>query len=185
MVIDSTCEQCHGTGGEYKKCDKCETGFEIKNSKIKATVPAGIKNETILKLKDKGNTIYYKDKKHTGSIFILIDYATSKNGVTLKNGKILATTHVPFDSILNEKTIQVDILGCKTLEVDLKQSQTDYTIPNGGAADGKDAEVKVIIDIPKKKISTEQKAELIKLLKDIYGEPTTTFSTAPDYSTAT
>lgn len=57
FTIVTTCPKCHGQG-EFPEqiCPECKgEGLQIKKKKIEITIPAGIENESYLKLENEGN----------------------------------------------------------------------------------------------------------------------------------
>jgi len=175
----STCPACHGSGKITQKCLDCKgEGYSKKKKSVIIKVPAGINHMGTLKLKGKGNEVYFNKQKINGNILVVVHYPTSENGVTLENGNIYADVVIPLNSLFIEKNLFVDILGCKTVEFspDLnKKSGETYVVKDAGIIKGKDAFIKVFIDIPQNNISEDDSKELISLLKRLYGKTTTIF----------
>jgi DnaJ-class molecular chaperone len=171
-----SCNDCFGTGKKCEKCSDCgSNGFKKVNEKISIEVPPGINPMSSLRVKGKGNEVYYSGKKVVGDTYILIDYPQTYNGITLRDGNIYTSIKVQIDSILAEEKINVNILGCKEIEFKLdssKHSGYQYKVEKQGVTDDKSAFVKVFVDIPKNKISRDDKEKLVKLMRDIYGRPT-------------
>jgi molecular chaperone DnaJ len=178
-----SCEECFGTGKKRVKCPDCgASGFKKVNEKITVKIPAGIDPMSSLRLVGKGNEIYYNGSKFVGDTYIIIDYPQTYNGITLRNGNIYTSIRATIDSILAEDKIKVNILGCKEIEFKLdssKNSGYQYRVEKQGVTEDKDAFVKVFIDVPKNKISVEDKDKLVKLMRDIYGSPTTKYEPSP------
>ena len=179
ILFRRTCPSCHGTGEAVAPCDNCEgKGHTTIQETVQVTIPAGIDALTTLRLKDKGNEVNLNGHKIVGDTYLVIDYPNRQDGVMLDRGNLYTRIRVPFDTILCEKKIKVNILN--TLEIALhldssKPSGYRYKVTGGGVGKGKDAFIEVFIDTPKNKISEEDKQKLIKVLKDIYGKPDTIF----------
>lgn len=175
----TTCNSCGGTGFESTKCDTCDgNGFSTTGENLNVTIPQNIAPLSTLKLAGKGNEIYHKGTKITGNLFVVIDYNPTQGGVTLDNGSLYVTVMVPFDTVVNEKEIDIDIFGCKKIKLKLDhkhESGYKYVIKNKGLGKGKHAFVKVFIDFPKNKLSKKDKDKLVQTLGEIYGKPATTF----------
>ena len=60
-----------------------------------------------------------------------------------------------------------------------KKSGYQYKLAGEGATKEADAFVKVFIDFPKNNISKEDRDKLIKVLREIYGQPSTAFDIRP------
>jgi DnaJ-class molecular chaperone len=141
-------------------------------------IPAGVNPLTTLRLQGKGNEILADNKKIVGDAYVIIDYPTKEHGVKVENGNIYASINVPFDSVLSEENIRVNILGCKEIEFKLNSSYKSghpYKIEKQGITDKNFAMVKVFIDIPKNKINDENRNKLVKLAREIYGRADTRF----------
>ena len=179
MMFSSACNQCGGTGNEIKKCKDCgANGYKKVSEKVAIDIPAGINPMTTLRIKGKGNEVYWNDKKVTGDSYIIVDYPREYKGVSLNNGNIYTSVRVPIDSILSEETIMVNILGCKNVQFKLdhtKNSGHQYKVEKQGVKDENFAVVKVFIDLPKNKISKNDKEKLTQIMREIYGAPSTQF----------
>ena len=184
MVMNSTCNICHGSGKKVENCSHCRgTGNNTVIETISFSIPAGIAPLTTLRLQGKGNEIFISEQnKTTGDAYIVIDYPTTFKGVSVKNGDIYATIKIPFTSALNEDEITVNILGCKDIKLKLKShylSGHSYKVEHEGIKQHNDAFIKVFIDFPKNKISEENREKLINLTREIYGKPDTKFQPEP------
>jgi len=179
MFFSSTCNECGGDGREFKKCSKCNgTGYSSKPEKVSINIPKGVNPMSALRLKGMGNEVYFGEQKVIGDTYVIIDYPSSHNGVSVKNGNIYASVWVPFNTILNEKKIIVNIFGCKEIEIKLdhnKPSGSQYRIKDAGIMANCDAFIKVFIDFPKNKISKENAKKLADIMREVYGEPDTRF----------
>jgi len=179
MLFLRTCGDCQGTGSMVDKCLEChETGYTSVEEKISLVIPAGIKPMSALRLKGKGNEIVFSKQRLIGDTYIIIDYPRSYKGVILDNGNLYVSVNVPFDTVMGQKKIKINVLGCRELEIELdftKKSGYQYKIAGAGVTKDDDAFIKVLIDFPKNKISKEDRDKLVKILRDIYGRPVTTF----------
>jgi molecular chaperone DnaJ len=182
VIIQQTCNVCGGIGKKIEACDKCNgNGYTEFHEKLNLKIPKGIPPMATLKLKDRGNITYQGDYKITGSLFVIIDYPESEEGVTLRNGELFITVKIPFNVVLLDEKVKINVFNCKRLALDLdssKPSGYQYEIKNGGLIEGKSAFVKVFADFPQKDISDEDKKKLIGVIKEVYGESTTNFKPA-------
>ena len=179
FVIVTTCESCGGTGRESTKCDSCNgQGFSTVGADLSVTIPKNIAPLSTLKITGKGNEVYYQGTKVTGDLYVVVDYSPTQDGVTLDNGSLYVTIMVPFDTVINDKEITIDIFGCKKIHLKLDHTNASghrYVVKNAGLGKSKNAFVKVFIDFPKNKLSRKDKDKLVKTLGEIYGKPDTTF----------
>lgn len=126
----------------------------------------------------RGNTIYFNDQKVVGDTYVVIDYPQRDKGVYLNNGDIHTSIRVPFNTVMADKEIKVDILGCKevTLKLDsTKQSGYPYKVEHQGVTDKNSAFIKVFIDLPKNKIDDGSKQKIIAVMEEVYGSPALQF----------
>ena len=180
MIFQTTCSKCGGYGREIKQCDGCNgRGYSIKKEKISLKIPAGVRPLTSLKIKGKGNEIYEGDNKVTGDSYVVVDYPNVYEGVRLDRGDIYTSIQVPFNTILGEKKIKVNIFGCKEIEFKLdlnKNNGYQYKIEDAGVTENNDAFIKVFVDLPKNKISEQDRKKLIKSMEEVYGNATDSFN---------
>lgn len=179
MVFQQTCGACGGMGKKLTSCDKCSgNGYNQLEESLSVKIPKGIQPMSTLRLKDKGNITYRGERKVEGSLFVVIDYPMEENGIALKDGELFATIKVPFNQMLMDEKVKVNILGIKKIVVELDHNNPSgylYEVKDGGVQEGKSAFVKVFADFPQNKINEENRLKLIGILKEIYGESTTTF----------
>lgn len=181
-----TCNSCGGDGLHKIPCEKCGgKSYKQEKETVVVTIPSGISNSSVIKLEGKGNVIMWQGvKKVTGNAFIIIDYPQEQNGITLDQGNIHLTISVPFNSILTQKKLNVNLFDVKTIEFqpDINnKSGHVYCIKGAGGAKDKDAFIKVFIDIPENKVSENDIETLTKQLEDVYGPATTTFAPSAVY----
>lgn len=173
MIIKQVCPSCGGNGGEKIKCKKCEDGYSSVQETFSLKIPAGINAGTALRLVEKGNEIFNRGKRIKGSIYIIIDHQSSKNGVILSDGNLYATVKIPIHSTMNDEIVNVDLLGVKNVSVQLSHKNSSghtYEVKERGAQQGKSAFIKVFIDIPKNDISDSDRQRLVDVMKEIYGK---------------
>lgn len=179
MTMSTTCDACFGLGQKHTPCPDCNgQGYHVSYDKISLTIPVGIPPLSTLRIAGKGNEVFVDKQKVTGDAYIMIDYPTKYQGVTMENGNIYTSITVPFTSVLNEDEITVNILDCKNIGFKMdanNKSGHTYKIEHGGVKEHNDAFVKVFIDFPKNKISDEDRQKLIKITREIYGQSPTIF----------
>jgi molecular chaperone DnaJ len=185
VYFSMTCGECGGSGKKMEKCKDCEgKGSASVSEKANVNIPAGIGPLSALKMTGKGNTVYFNGQKTTGDTYIIIDYPQKERGVLLMNGDIHSSIVVPFNTVMSEKEIKVDILGCKevTLKLDSsKKTGHQYKIEHQGVTDKNNAFIKVFLDLPKNKIDGGSKKKIIDLMEEIYGSPTLQFNPATTF----
>jgi len=182
FVFEGICAACKGTGKKTVKCSSCKgRAFSVKTEKIAFKVPPNINPRSIVRLPERGNLVYHQEKPFVGDLGVVIDFPKVQGGVSLKDGNIYTSIRVPIDSAIGGANIKVDILGCKEFEFALdpnKRTGESYKIDGAGVSDKHNAFVKVFIDLPKKKISSQDKEKLAELMREVYGEPVTNFKPA-------
>jgi len=177
-----TCPDCSGSCYQKLPCNKCNgASYAQQKEEVVIEIPAGIMHSATIKLEGKGNIITWDDgKKIVGNTFFIIDYPQEQDGVTMDRGNLYLTVTIPFNSIISQKKLTVEVFDCKTIEfipeID-KQSGHVYQIKGAGGVEGKDAFIKVFIDIPKNKISEEKRQILVEKLENVYGTADTNFRT--------
>jgi molecular chaperone DnaJ len=179
IIQRMTCQDCSGTGQESVTCSSCQgEGHSVEAKSAILEIPRGVKRMSGLKLSGQGNEIYMHESKVVGDAYVIIDYETEYDGIKITGSDINCSVKVPFNAVLSEEEIELDILDCKKIKFKLqshRKSGFQYSVNDGGIADGSKAFVKVFIDMPKNNIDEESKRKLSELLEDIYGKPTTTF----------
>ena len=180
MMFQTPCDACGGGGEKRHKCGSCSgSAYKTVIETISLKLPVGITPLGTLRIKGKGNEVYFADgQKTTGDAYLVIDYPQQYKGVVLNNGNIYTSIKVPFHAVLEEKTIEVDILGVKKILITLnssKKSGFQYLVEKAGITENNNAYVKVFVDFPKNKINSEDKAKLINIMREVYGEPAVQF----------
>ncbi len=169
----SVCQTCEGAGKiPEKKCNECQgAGRELRNSRIKARIPAGIHDQAVIRLSGKGEAGLHGGPQ--GDLFLHVSVSPSKTFERIKND-IYSTEHIHL-----LQAVMGDEIKLKTVhgEVDLiipAGTQTGNTLkvkgygaPKVGSDLKGDHIVKLIVDIPKKlsKKEKEHYNELIQLAK--------------------
>lgn len=179
IIVQQVCGNCGGSGKRLQTCDKCSgNGYSESKETLSIKIPKGVPPMTSLRLKNKGNVTYQGNYKIEGSLFVVVDYPPEEDGIALKNGDLFATVKVPFNLMLYGEKIKVNFLNIKKIVFSLdptKPSGYQYVIKDGGVEDGKSAFIKVFADFPQNKISEENRQKLIKVMREVYGDTTTTF----------
>lgn len=173
VFVKQSCPSCGGSGASHKYCEKCNSnGFHKEKIKINVKIPSGVGHMQALRLKEKGNIVYESDKVKNGDLFVVIDYPTSENGITVEYGNIYCSVNIPIDKIIANDTVDID-LGFKKIQLKLDDvSRTQYCITDGGIKSGKNAYIEVLPELPKNNTIDEDREKLVKLWRDIYGETT-------------
>lgn len=179
MIVQQTCNACGGAGRKIHACTKCSgDGYNTTKDTISVKIPKGIPPMTTLRVKSKGNVTYQGSYKIEGNLFVVVDYPSEEDGIALRNGNLYATVKVPFNLMVMGEKIKINFFNIKKISFNLdpdKPSGYQYNIKDGGTEDGKMAFIKVFADFPQNKISVDDRQKLIKVMKEIYGESTTTF----------
>ena len=183
LLFVTTCGQCGGMGNKTDKCLECKgDGYNSVVETVSLSIPAGIKPMSALRLKGKGNEIFFSQRRIVGDTYVIIDYPRNQNGVVLDGGNLYVSVNIPFDTVIGQKNVKINVLGCRELKFKLdatKKSGYQYKLAGEGATKEADAFVKVFIDFPKNNISKEDRDKLIKVLREIYGQPSTAFDIRP------
>ncbi|MFA7219874.1 MAG: J domain-containing protein [Synergistaceae bacterium] len=170
--IRQVCPHCNGAGSSTVKCDGCDGhGFFSSDIKMKVEIPAGVANMTSLRINGRGNVVYQNGNKITGNLYVVVDYPSTENGITLKNGEIYTSIESPIDLMMAGDHISVDI-GFKKIEFDLdpsKPSGYQYVIKGAGAKNSRNAYIKVFANFPKNDINEEQRNKLVTAWREAYG----------------
>jgi len=180
--MTQTCPKCSGSGKSLTQCTQCKgRAFYTKQERVLVQIPPGISPLTSLRLSGKGNEVYqFGNERKAGNTFVVIDYPVTQNGVRLDSGNIYASVHIPFNAILAEETITVDILGCKDIQLKLdsnKKSGHQYKVKSAGITKKQHAFIQVFIDSAENKLSDEDRQKLIKVMVEVYGMPNTRYGT--------
>lgn len=180
MMFRQTCPQCNGVGKQVTACPQCKgKGYDAIDEKIEVKIPKGINKGSILRAKERGNVTYKDETKITGDLYIVVDYPSKEDGISIKDENIYLTTKIPFDTILSGEEVTINLHGIKKITLKLdpnKPSGYEYEVKDEGLKDGKSAFIKVFMDLPKNEITDEDREKLITVTKEIYGKPSTNFN---------
>lgn len=175
MIIQQMCPHCNGRGKSFSECTYCKgEGFSKKIQTVSLNVPRATHPNSVLRANGAGHEVYVGGiTKTIGDLFVKIQYHPHQDGVLLKNGDFYLNVNVPLDLILHEEKISINILDYKIVSF---KPQTDkpsgyvYIIKGGGLSENDYARIKVFPELPKKKITDEEKQKLAKEVSDIYGK---------------
>jgi molecular chaperone DnaJ len=173
IFIKQSCNYCNATGGYQEPCKKCHgQRFNKQATSINVTIPNGVANMSTLRIKEKGNEVYINNKLKIGDLNVIIDYPSSENGITLKNGDLYVSTNIPFDKILNKDEVEINI-GYKKIKLKLDNNYDnfhEYIVKNEGLHKNKNLYIKVFPQFPEKNINIEERSKLVECWRSIYGE---------------
>lgn len=179
-LFETPCSDCNGLGYKAEICDKCNgQAYSMANEKIKLHIPQMVKQGSVLKVNEKGNETVIKGQKSVGDLYVRVQYDTHQDNVVLKRGELYCVVDVPLPSCIAEDTINVNILDLSNVDLKLNINKS-----NGAQYDSEivlqDKKIPVHVQVygylPKKEnIDQDKKEQLANLLKDIYGETTTTY----------
>ncbi len=171
MATSRPCPECEGEGRVHeKKCTICNGATRIRqDEKIKVKIPAGVDNESTIRLSEKGEAGIYGGPN--GDLYVHIRVAPSKNFV--RNGyDVHSEVHIHLLQAILGDEIQVETIHEK---VKLKipagtQSGKIFRLKEYGIeklrGSGKgDHYVKIIVDIPTK-LSRKEKELYAELAKE-------------------
>lgn len=184
--IINICSACNGIGKTYKQCSECKgAGYFQKEEKVKIKIPKNLRANAVIRLQDKGNTIYqFNDRKYTGSHYLVINYPMEDYGIVKRGEDLFVDVQVTIDQILAEDEINVRLFDTKNILLKLKYDQdlkTPYVIKtdflNGGSVF-----VKVLPKIPSKHIDEDKRKRLVSALREAYGEFESTISPTDNQS---
>lgn len=171
-----TCPDCHGNGKIItEKCDSCHgKWWQEEAVKKDITVPPGIENGMSIKLRGEG----HMDRDGSGDLYVSFDVPEKEAGLIRDHMDLHYEVKIsPAEAALwTEKTIQIPILGKKTLSIKhWTQHDTEITFRWEGIDSVERKWVKwnliihLSIDIPEK-LSTEEKKLYEALLECQWGK---------------
>lgn len=184
--VVSTCHSCDGFGEIFEKCDKCDgIGYTNITETVKIKVPPNINQGATIRLPEKGNTILHNNGKHTGHYYLVVDFPMSESGITRRSGDLCTSINVPIDKILSEEEVQVRCFNRENVKLKLDCSKKDdlYKL-SPSFLNGNNLFVKVIPEIPSKYIAEDKRKELVKAIRNIYGESESVISPTGNQSGA-
>jgi len=167
------CASCEGAGKiPEKKCKTCTgEGRILKNGNIKAKIPAGINDQSVIRLAGKGEAGLQGGPY--GDLFLHISVAPSKDFERIKDD-IYTKQHIHIlQAVMGDKIKIKTVHGEEELIIPagIQSGSTlklkEKGVPKIGSSGTGDHNVKIIVDIPKKISGKERKLyeELIKEAK--------------------
>lgn len=159
----SICADCNGAGQKpEKKCTECQgEGRLLKTGKIKAKIPAGIHDQAVIRLKEKGEA--GQQGGGYGDLFLHISIEPSKEFERIKSD-IYTSQHIhPAQAALGDEIKVKTIHEAVTLKVPAgtQSGKTlkikNYGVPIVGTNNRGDHYVKIIVDTPQKLSGKEKK----------------------------
>jgi molecular chaperone DnaJ len=178
--IIQTCMDCGGLGRSVVRCNDCDgLGASIKREKVEVTIPPKVNQHASLRLKGKGNTVLInKDQEHTGDLYFVVDFAYQEGGVKRNANDLYTQVTVPFDQVLAEDVIDVELFKGKRVALKLKADNPiayRYKVENP-YMDGGAIYIEVFAKLPEKDIDSGERQKLVKSIRKLYGESSTTIS---------
>lgn len=171
MAVSQVCSQCYGEGNiQEKKCTVCHGITRVrKNEKIRIKIPAGVDNDSTIRLAGKGEAGTYGGQY--GDLYIHIRVSAHKK--FLRSGyDIHSEVHIHLLQAVLGDEVQVETIhGNVGLKIPAgTQSGKVFRIKDYGVSKLKTDEkgdhfVKVIIDVPQK-ISRREKELYLQLAKE-------------------
>lgn len=159
----SVCHECQGAGQiPEKKCHECKgEGRQLKTKRIKTKIPAGIHDQAVIRLTEKGEAGLQGGPN--GDLFLHISVAPSKEFERIKND-IYTTQHIHvLQAILGDEISIKTIRGPSTLIIPAGTESGSMLKLKGqgvskiGTESNGDHIVKIKVDIPKKLSGKEKK----------------------------
>lgn len=171
IQTSATCRTCEGAGKiPEKKCKECSgEGRVLKTSKIKVKIPAGIHDQSVIRLKEKGEA-GLQDGPY-GDLFVHVSVTPSREFERIKED-IYTTQHIHL-----LQAVMGDEIPVKTIHGDVKLKIPAGTesgqmfkikgegVEKTGAVVKGDHYVKIKVDIPKK-LSKKEKQLYEELVKE-------------------
>ncbi len=174
LTVTRTCNVCNGAG--YEIIDKCRncggTGRIRRQDKIKINIPAGVDNESVLRIQGKGSEGY--NGGASGDLHIIIK--VKDHQVFKRDGHdIILDTNISFTQAVLGDTIKIPTLyGEEELKITPgTNSGQSFILKHKGVTSPYDRRkgdqvVKVHIEVPK--YVTERQKELLKEFDEILKE---------------
>jgi molecular chaperone DnaJ len=168
------CNNCSGEGYIYKNCEKCKgRGYFEKIEKVKVKIPPNLSANSVIRVKGKGNTIYWPGETlHSGSHFILVDSPSAEDGIAKRGVNLHTLVKVTVDKILAEDEVTVKLFNRQDVKIKLESTKDifeEYEIDAPFLNNGK-VFVKVLPEMPTNNIEEGKRESLIKALREVYGE---------------
>jgi len=171
MATSATCSECNGEGRMHeKKCTVCHGATRIRrDEKVKVKIPAGVDNDSTIRLSDKGEAGYLGGP--SGDLYLHIRVSSSKKFV--RNGyDVHSEIHIHLLQALLGDEIEVDTLRGKMMLKIAPGTQSgkvyrlkEYGIEKLRGTGKGDLYTKIIVDIPTK-LSRKERDLYIQLAKE-------------------
>ncbi|BAL80819.1 molecular chaperone DnaJ [Caldisericum exile] len=169
FVVQTTCPTCHGTGKIIKeKCHNCGgTGVVEKLSKVTVTIPAGIEDGTVIRIRGEGNAAPHGGI--VGDLYVRVK--VEKDPRFIKEGnKIYYVAHISVPEAVLGTEIKVPLIegGEEVVKIPPgTQHGTEIKLRRKfGVRRPYDYVIKIVIDIPT--TLTSEEAFYYEKLKEIY-----------------
>lgn len=162
------CPHCKGRKFiNNSKCPKCNgTGIYELNRKITVKIPAGIKNNTKLRLKNEGNPGFFGGK--SGDLYICVKI--NQNETIIDGNDIICKVPIsPFEAVLGGTISINSVNGNIQLTIPpLTQSGQKFQISNKGLkTNGNVGDMIIIVEIQIPKSLSEEEKSLYGKLKKV------------------
>jgi molecular chaperone DnaJ len=171
MATSRPCPECQGEGRVHeKKCSVCGGATRIKrDEKVKVKIPAGVDNESTIRLAEKGEAGVYGGT--SGDLYIHIKVAPSKKFV--RNGyDVHSEIHLHLLQAILGDEIDVEILSGKVklkipsgTQIGKIFRLKEYGIEKLRGSGKGDHYVKVLVDIPTR-LSRKEKDLYLQLAQE-------------------
>lgn len=163
IQTSSVCRTCEGAGQiPEKKCKNCKgEGRILKTQRIKTKIPAGIHDQSVIRLSGKGEAGTLGGPY--GDLFLHISVAPSRQFERIKDD-IYTTEHIHVLQAILGDEIEVQTVHGKAKLVIPAGTESDnvlklkgYGVPKVGTSAKGDHIIKIKIDVPKKLSGNEKK----------------------------
>jgi molecular chaperone DnaJ len=167
FTVASRCPQCEGTGLGGTPCSRCHGQGRVEQiRKITVTIPPGINTGQVLRLRGQGQAGLRGGPQGD----LLIEIKVQPDPVFRRDGNnIRSDVHVPLiTALLGGKVDVATVHGTVTMTVPAGTSSERVMRIRAQGIDDKrekgDHLVRIVVDVPKKQFTEEQKIELRKQL---------------------
>ena len=170
FTVASPCTACQGTGlGGGKRCDRCQGDGRLDSvQQISITIPAGIQSGKVLRLRDQGQP----GLRGGPAGDLLIEITVQQDPTFQRDGdNIRSDVRIPLLTALLGGAVDVKTIhGTVTMKVPAGTSSDRLMRINGQGIRTKTVQgdhlARILIDVPKREFSDDQKSTLRDCLSD-------------------
>lgn len=142
---------------------------------VEIDIPKNIRNLNVIKINNLGNKIIRNANEFIGDLYVIIDYPSKDDVISISGKTITITINVPFYFILNEETIEV-VIEDKKLKLKLSKHNESNLYYVNDNSDDKIIAIKVVEYFPKNNIKEGCEKKIKRVMEEAYGKQSTTIN---------